>query len=173
MNGDWFRWSGAANGRDAEGYVAAWRRLHRIFGEQGADNVSWVWSPNWNSSPDQVWNRMADYYPGDRHVDWVGVSGYDMGGESPQALFGGIYAEFAARKPIIVAEVGAVDRGPGTKADWITRFAAWVKAHPAVGAVVWFDTDTHPQSPQRWRIDTDAEALAAFKAMAVEATFGG
>jgi hypothetical protein len=173
MNGDWYRWGGADNNRDTGGYIASWRRLHRIFGEEGADNVSWVWSPNWNSSPDAAWNAMGRYYPGDSYVDWVGVSGYDLDGEAPEDLFGGIYAAYASRKPILISEVGAVNRGGRTKADWITRFAAWVQAHPAVGAVVWFDTDTHPGSAERWRIDTDDTSLAAFRTMARSARFSG
>jgi hypothetical protein len=173
MNGDWFVWGGARNDRDTAGYVAAWRRLHRIFAEQGADNVSWVWSPNWNSQPAAGWNDLRRYYPGDAYVDWVGVSGYNLGRESPQQLFGGVYAEYASRKPIIIAEVGAVDHGGRSKADWVTRFADWVRAHPEVGAVVWFDTDTHPGAPEPWRVDTDPAALAAYRAMARDRTFAG
>jgi hypothetical protein len=42
-----------------------------------------------------------------------------------------------------------------------------------VGAVTWFDTDTHPGYAEKWRIDTDAESLAAYKAMAASARFSG
>jgi hypothetical protein len=173
MNRDFYSWGGADNARDTDGYVSAWRRLHRIFGEEGADNVSWVWSPHWRSRPDAEWNRPARYYPGDRYVDWVGVSGYNVGGESPADLFQDRYAEYAHRKPIIITEVAAVDRGDRTKAGWITRFADWVRAHPAVGAVAWFDTDTHPGTDEKWRIDSDERALAAFRAMADDPAFGG
>jgi hypothetical protein len=173
MNGDWYQWGGSKNGNDTAGYRQAWQRLHRIFGEQGADNVAWVWSPNWNSSPDVAWNANAKYYPGDRYVDWVGVSGYNLGRQSPQQLFSGIYAEYGDRKPLMIAEVGAVDRGGSTKADWITLFADWVTAHPAIAAVVWFDTDTHPNVAEKWRIDSTPDALAAYRAMALSPHFGG
>ena len=173
MNGDWYKWSAARNGKDNEAYVAAWRRLHRIFAEEKATNVSWVWSPNWNSSPSAAWNTFAALYPGDEYVDWVGVSGYNLHRETPDALFAGIYRAYAARKPIMITEVGAVDRGGRTKADWITLFARWVAAHPGVGAVTWFDTDTHPGYDEKWRIDTDAESLAAYRAMAASARFSG
>jgi Glycosyl hydrolase family 26 len=173
MNGDWYPWGAAGNGRDPAGFVAAWRRVHRIFAEQGASNVAWVWSPNWNSSPDAPWNAVPRFYPGDAYVDWVGVSGYNLHRETPQTLFSGVYGGYAARKPIIVTEVGAVDRGGRTKADWIELFADWVRAHPAVGAVTWFDTDTHPGYDERWRVDTDPQALAAYKAMARDGRFAG
>jgi hypothetical protein len=173
MNGDWYLWGGARNDNDTAGFRRAWRRLRRIFHEQGADNVAWVWSPNWNSSPDKPWNVMARYYPGDEYVDWVGVSGYNLDRQTPRQLFDGVYAEYGMRKPLMISEVGAVDRGGSTKADWIERFAEWVTQHPAVAAVVWFDTDTHPDVSEKWRIDSNPEALAAFKSMALDPYFRG
>jgi hypothetical protein len=173
MNGDWYAWGAASNGEDNKAYVTAWRRLHRIFAEQNATNVSWVWSPNWNSRPVEGWNTYAALYPGDQYVDWVGVSGYNLNRETPDTLFTPIYRAYAATKPILITEVGAVDRGGRTKADWITLFAQWVAAHPGVGGVTWFDTDTHPGSTEKWRIDTDAESLAAYRAMAAGARFSG
>jgi hypothetical protein len=173
MNTDWFPWSGQSNGRNTAGYVAAWRRLHRIFREQGADNVAWVWSPNWNSAPAEAWNHWRHYYPGDGYVDWVGVSGYNLDAESPGALFDGICADYGARKPVMITEVGAVDRGGSTKAEWMTAFAAWVRQNPAVGGVVWFDTDTHPGVTERFRVDSDPAALAAYRAMVRHPRFAG
>jgi hypothetical protein len=173
MNGDWYAWSAAGNNNDNDAYVAAWKRLHRIFAEQKATNVSWVWSPNWNSRPVEAWNTFAALYPGDEYVDWVGVSGYNLHRETPDTLFAPIYRAYAATKPLLITEVGAVDRGGRTKADWITLFARWVEAHPGVGGVAWFDTDTHPGSDEKWRIDTDAESLAAYRAMAASARFSG
>jgi hypothetical protein len=173
MNGDWYKWGGDSNGRRTASYVKAWRRLHRIFGEEGATNVSWVWSPNWNSRPDLPWNDYRNYYPGDKYVDWVGVSGYNFHKETPERLFSGICEAYGAEKPIMITEVGAVDRGAGIKADWITRFAAWVQENPAVGGVVWFDTDTHAGTTEKFRIDSNEDSLAAFRAMAVDAHFSG
>jgi hypothetical protein len=73
----------------------------------------------------------------------------------------------------MITEVGSMDRGGRTKADWVTLFAKWVEAHPGVGGVTWFDTDTHPGYAEKWRIDTDPESLAAYKAMAASARFSG
>nr|BFE71384.1 hypothetical protein GCM10020092_046850 [Actinoplanes digitatis] len=173
MNGDWYPWGAARNGKDPAGYIECWRRIHGIFAEEKATNVSWVWSPNWNSAPVEEWNTPEALYPGDRYVDWVGISGYNLHRETPDTLFGPIYRSFSARKPLMITEVGSVDRGGRTKADWITLFARWVEAHPAVGGVVWFDTDTHPGYKEKWRIDTDADSLAAFTAMAKSVRFSG
>ncbi|MFC4072066.1 glycoside hydrolase family 26 protein [Actinoplanes subglobosus] len=167
MNGDWFAWSGAANGQDPAGYVTAWRRLHRIFADQGATNVSWIWSPNWNSSPDVPWNRMQSYYPGDAYVDWVGVSGYNFYGESPSTLFGPVTRRYGGRKPIILSETSAVR----DRARYIERLHTWVADTPAVGAVVWFDTDIQEGTDHDFRIDADPSALAAYRSMAQDPYF--
>jgi hypothetical protein len=173
MNGNWYAWGGPKNGNDPAAFVQCWQRIHGIFAEQKATNVSWVWSVNWNDSPNASWNANKHYYPGDKYVDWVGVSGYNLHRELPAKLFGGVYGEYAAKKPLMITEVGAVDRGGTTKGDWITAFRQWVEQNPAVGAVTWFDTDTHPGYAERWRIDTDPDSLAAYKAMALDPHFAG
>jgi len=173
MNGDWYVWGGVKNPEHSAGFVKCWQRLHRIFDDEGASNVSWVWSPNWGSASPETWNEIQDYYPGDKYVDWVGVSGYNLHRETPAKLFDDIYEMYSAKKPIMITEVGSVDRGGRTKADWITTFADWVDERPGVGAVTWFDTDTHPGYAEKWRIDTDPESLAAYKAMAKSARFSG
>jgi hypothetical protein len=173
MNGSWYAWGGSRNAEQSAGFVKCWQRVHRIFGDEGASNISWVWSPNWASSSPETWNQIADYYPGDKYVDWVGMSGYNLRRETPAKLYDTIYTMYSARKPIMISEVGSVDRGGRTKGDWITTFADWVDQRPGVGAVTWFDTDTHPGYAEKWRIDTDAESLAAYKAMAASARFSG
>ena len=173
MNGDWYAWGGVKNPEHSAGFVKCWQRIHRIFADQGATNVSWVWSPNWDSATGESWNQIQDYYPGDQYVDWVGMSGYNLHRETPAGLYDAVYTLYSARKPIMITEAGSVDRGGTTKGDWITTFAQWAGERPGVGAVTWFDTDTHPGYAEKWRIDTDAASLAAYKAMAVSPRFSG
>lgn len=173
MNGDWYAWSAAKNGNNAAGYVKAWKRIREKFADAKADNVSWVWSPNWNDEPVASWNTKAKYYPGDDMVDWVGVSGYNLHRELPGTLFQPIYDLYSTRKPLMIAETASVDRGGRTKADWTTALATWVEQHPAFGAVVWFDTDTHYHYHEKWRVDTDVRSLAAYVAMARDPHFAG
>jgi hypothetical protein len=171
MNGDWFEWGGAGNGKDPDKYVSVWRRMHRIFADEGADNVAWVWSPNWNSSPNEAWNKMQQYYPGDDYVDWVGVSGYDFDKESPDTLFKPVVSAYGEKKPIILSETAGIDFGGATKADWIDDLSAYVRRTPAIGATVWFDTDTHNDT--NFRIDSTSGALAAYRRMARSPAFQG
>jgi hypothetical protein len=173
MNGDWFEWDGSHNGRNPGAYVRAWRRIHGIFREHHATDVAWVWSPNWNSAPAAAWNKFQHYYPGDDYVDWVGVSGYDFAGESPTTLFSAVVDAYGSRKPIILSETAAVDLGAHTKARWIKKLATWAGRTPSLGAVVWFDTDTQDGTDHDFRPDTDAEALAAYRAMVRGDRFSG
>src|SRR6476646_8353962 len=41
MNGDWFPWAEGANGNRPGDYVRAWRHVHDVFDEVGADNAIW------------------------------------------------------------------------------------------------------------------------------------
>ncbi len=173
MNGDWFDWGGPRNGNNPAGFVTAWRHVHDIFVARGATNVAWVWGPNAGSVPPQPWNDMTKYYPGDAYVDWVGVSGYLMGRETPDSLFAGLVRSYGGRKPIMIAETGALEKGGTVKADWIDNLAAWVKAHPAVGVLVWFDTDNDKGTGKNWRIDSTPAALAAYRRLADDPHFAG
>ncbi len=174
MNGDWFaEWDGAHNGKDPAAYARAFRRIHRIFRDAGADNVAFVWSPNWNSAPDVPWNRMERYYPGDAYVDWVGVSGYNFSAESPGTLFRHVVSAYGGRKPIMLSETAAIEHGGRSKADWIGDLSAYVRKTPAVGAVVWFDTDVQHDSEHNFRFDTSGASLAAYRAMARSPRFSG
>jgi hypothetical protein len=173
MNGNWFAWDGSHNGKNPAGFITAWRRMHRIFRAEGATDVAWVWGPNWNSGPDVGWNHFPHYYPGDAYVDWVGVSGYDFGRETPRTLFTPIVKAYGGRKPIMLAETAAVGHGPHTKARWIRQLSAYVADTPSIGAVVWFDTDTQKGVRHNFRPDTDAETLAAYRAMARSRRFSG
>jgi hypothetical protein len=171
MNGDWFEWDGSHNGSDPDAYVRAYRRIHRIFRAAGAANVAFVWSPNWNSSPDAAWNRMERYYPGDQYVDWVGVSGYNFFAESPRTLFRHVVRAYGRKKPIMLSETAAIEHGGKSKAEWITALAAYVRRTPSIGAVVWFDTDVQHDSAENFRFDSTGTALAAYRTMVRSSRF--
>jgi len=174
MNGWWYETGGAVNDNAPDRYVATWRHLHDLFASAGATNVSWVWAPNSTSQPGgenvRSWNNWRHYYPGDDYVDWVGIDGYNWGTRGsetswrwPASIFDPVYNDYAARKPIMLAETASVQQG-GDKAEWIRRLLAWFESHPAAQALVWFDTD-ESRSHLDWRIDSSPESMAAFRAM--------
>jgi beta-mannanase len=160
-------------GRDASRFVLAWRRVVGVFREEGASNAIFVWAPNATDEPRASWNHWTAYYPGDRYVDWVGIDGYNWGStvggtwQSFSSIIRPIYSDYAARKPIMIAETSSVERDDASKAQWITNARAWMKAHPAVAAFVWFDI----RKERNWRIDSTAASLRAFKTLAKDPYF--
>lgn len=168
MNGTWYPWAGAVAGNSPALYVRAWRRLHRIFDQEGARNVRWVWSPLVDDVP--AGNRFERYYPGRRYVDLLALDGYNWGRDSPaeggrrsfDAVFAGAYARIArlGPQPVWFAEVGsAPDRG--ARAGWVTAMFRGIAAggYPRLRALVWFNADRE----RDWRLDAglaDARALS-------------
>jgi membrane-bound metal-dependent hydrolase YbcI (DUF457 family) len=158
MNGGWYPWGGPLGNPPAL-YKAAWRRIVAIFRQEGADNVSWVWTPY----ADAVRLPFKRYYPGDEWVDWVGLDGFNWG--RPFASFHNIFTdsyEKLARltaKPVMIAETGSVE-GEGRKGAWIRRaMTRALPEYPHVRALVWF-SDVHPDGTD-WRIDTSPGSLTA------------
>jgi hypothetical protein len=176
MNGDWVSANATHTGRDPSVYVAAWRHLHALFRSEGADNAIWVWCPNYVDSPDERWNHWTRYYPGDDVVDWVGVDAYEWGSTRPgvglrplREIVGPVVADYAGRKPIMLAEVGAPECGRDSpcKADWITQAVAWLKTIPAICALVWFDVNKE----RNWRVDSSPQTLTAYRQLAADPYF--
>ena len=90
VNGEWFPWNGVHNGgarsdgygdpTQADGperFRAAYRHIVELFRGQDVTNISWFFHANGDSEPDDEWNQMAEYYPGDDIIDWIGVSVYN------------------------------------------------------------------------------------------------
>jgi hypothetical protein len=179
MNGNWYPWDGTHNGAESTGtanYIAAWRHVHDIFRAEGATNVVWVWCPNVNDSPGAAWNHWANYYPGDGYVDWVGVDAYNWGTSNggwrtfASLLGSGIYAGYAATKPIMVAETASNESG-GSKAQWIYDLdSALRNDFPGIEAVLWFDKGG---TADNWAIDTSAASLTAYTSVGLDAYLGG
>jgi hypothetical protein len=172
MNGDWYPWSGTANGNSPGEFVTAWRHVHDIFEAEGATNVTWVWSINHESVPGTSRNAYSVYYPGDSYVDWVSISGFNWGTSSPGTLWHPLdywynkpMAYLATTgKPIIVSEFASVENG-GDKAAWITdAYQRFRSQYPGVKAVVYYDKrEWQAGSIQDWRIATSKASRTAFR----------
>jgi mannan endo-1,4-beta-mannosidase len=172
MNGNWYPWDGTVNGNTPAQYVAAWRRMHDIFEQEGATNVTWVWSINHESVPATPENAYGAYYPGDKYVDWVGISGFNWGTSTPDnswQTFDHWYQPpltylKTLNKPVVIAEFASVENG-GDKAAWITdAYARIQQQYPEVKAVIWYEANEHASSSsQDWPVDSSAASLAAFR----------
>ena len=177
MNGPWFKPYGPESAASPGLYVEAWRRIHDIAEEQGADNITWVWCPNVifeGSTP------LPLLYPGDEYVDWTCMDGYNRGDNpiNPEGwktfstVFSQTYKELlsiAPSKPIMIGEVGSTEItnfSPNNKASWIAKaFGNTLPTEfPKVKAVLWFNWN-HPEGGgQRWdwQIESSKAAEGSF-----------
>ena len=154
MNQSWFAWGHRA-ATPPGAFIAAWRRLHRLFTAAGATNASWVWCPYVTPSGAAA---MRAVYPGGAYVDWTCLDGYNFDSthravdwRSFDTLFAPAYATLTRRvapgKPMIVGEVASAEHG-GSKAGWIRDMMAEIpRRYPDIRGVVWFDAvDDHEGS---------------------------
>ena len=140
-NGDWFQWNGRWNGGaktdgfgdparsdGPERFVSAYRHIVKTIRAEGADNITWVFHPDANDSPDKQWNRFENYYPGDDVVDWIGVSAYgpqmpvETECESFREMMDRAYRRLdalASGKPVVMLEFGCTAGSPAANPeDW-------------------------------------------------------
>lgn len=122
-------------------YVAAWRHLHELFEEEGADNVEWAWCPLSDALADRDYSA---YYPGDDWVDWIGANGY---ARSPEQTFGQVFASFLSwaedvEKPILIGEFARpTDMGsPSSLTTWLEGARRTIADHPQIKAVTYFES---------------------------------
>ncbi len=178
MNSSFYPWGVGVNGNTAADYVAAWRHLHDIFEQEGADNVRWVWSPLADSPTSK--DEFEQMYPGDDYVDWLALDGYNWGTEGPvlqewrtvAEVFGPSYDRLAgiSEKPMMIADVATAEAG-GDEAAWIREglLEDVPSRLPRVRAVIWFDSN----KIMDWRINSTPESLKAYKEVAASCLYGG
>ena len=179
FNGNWYLWGGNKNGREKGGpkkVVAVWKYVVDKFRAVGANNVKWIWNPHGPSVDvsEEEWNNIAEYWPGDDYVDWIGMDAYNWypkdpwGGERPfrdfDNCFRKLYDECSklGDQPIMIAEFGTpeFDYEGQTKADWIKDALSKMKnEYPRIKMFVWF----HINKELDWRINSSPEALYTFK----------
>ncbi len=181
VNGWWYPWNGYWNGgaRGTDGFIAAYRHIITLMEEEGADNIIWVYHVAASSLPDESWNTLSSYYPGDGYIDWVGVSVY--GAKSPYGTgtrsFGEqmdrVYPDilgFAPEKPVLICEMGTDMRNQAENpVTWIQEALVGLQSDswPSVFGIVWWNdgwqNDNNPLHDTSLRIEDNEEVLSVFK----------
>ena len=118
MNAPWYSWG--YNHVPASTFIAAWRHIVTLFRDQGADNVTWLWTlqaDQKGTGPVSMW------WPGDQYVTWVGIDGYYyVPSDTFASVFGktiGQVRDFTS-KPILLSETSVrarrqpVSQDPGS-----------------------------------------------------------
>lgn len=150
-------WWPGHHSSDPQKYIEMWRYVHDIVEntqyQKGVDNIEWIWSVNYASYPNEEWNYYYNYYPGDKYVDWIGLSGYNWGNPAMTAeqIYGNMDGNGASippdiikditcrySKPILITEVGTVGDSQ-YKQNWITTALDGFKNFPFLKGVIWFN----------------------------------
>ena len=128
----------------------------------GADNAIWCFCPNVDSipntgkDPENNWNTMDKYYPGDDIIDILGLDGYNWelngatdAGRSFKSIFEkpvqGLRA-MAPRKPLIVFET-ASPQSSGDRKQWLKDMLSSARLWDLKG-IVWFQV----KKEMDWRL---------------------
>jgi mannan endo-1,4-beta-mannosidase len=154
MNGYWYSWSHRHTSPAV--FVAAWRHIVTVFRQQGAGNVTWLWTVNIIDKRSGI-PSPARWWPGSSYVNWVGIDGYYF---KPAWTFASLFGPTikAARAltldPILITEVAA-SPAAGQPAK-IADLVAGVRAYGLLG-FVWFDAN----KKRHWRLSSPA-AFAAY-----------
>ena len=173
MNIERYHWGTKKSGYGPESpdiYKRMFQYVSTMFQKAGAQNALWIFCPNSESvpnasyDPSASWNRIEDYYPGDKYVDVLGIDGYNWGTTQTRAKNGwdSQWKEFAALfrpafeklrhlapdKPIFVFETASVNQG-GDKGLWIKNALETARGWKLNG-LVWFQV----KKENDWRINS-------------------
>ena len=168
----------------ASEYIAAWQKWVSIFRAQRATNVKYLWITTafaYKVAPTDR-RQAIKWYPGDAWVDGIGADAYNWyhcpGFNNPwnslASLLSGhrTFVQSHPGKEVWVPECSVVDPASAShRAQWFTDAKALFKTAPYVRyvGVLYFDINGRCDT----RIDTDAPAVAAFKAMGHDAYYAG
>lgn len=165
MNGTWYRWGckNKHNQNTAQDFILAFQYVVTYFRQQGLKKVRWVWSPNVSYRDD-----FSIYYPGDRYVDVISMSGFNFGPNTSYRpdlkwqMFSEIYDTTyhilkKYPKPLMITGISCAESG-GNKAKWLEDMQYQLKhRYQRISALIWFDINKEAD----WRIDSSKETLKA------------
>jgi len=166
MNATWYSWGYTHTSPST--FVAAWRHIVTLFRQQGADNVTWLWT----IQADQPGTGpILSWWPGARYVTWVGIDGfYTKPSDSFSSVFVPTIEQVRAftSKPILLSAT-AVARRANPLASIVNLFNGM--AQYRLLGLVWFDKDESQAAlrgnpaivGQDWRLEDNPRAEQAFR----------
>jgi len=117
-----YEFDGAHNAMEPQAYVEAYQHIVDLIRAQAVDNIAFVWhsyaAPTYGGYP------LADWYPGDDYVDWVGISLFGHMYATELSAEGNAVFDFARahRKPVMVAEASPIN---GIEKDSLDAWNTW------------------------------------------------
>ncbi len=159
MNAYWYSWG--YKQLPPATFVAAWRHIVTVFRNQGADNVTWLWTVQ---ADEAGTGPIASWWPGAQYVSWVGIDGYYY---RPYETFSSIFGQTIAQarmftsKPVLLSET-AVGPKAGITVK-IPNLFAGMREYGTLG-LVWFDVAQNQGIyHQNWHIEDNPAGAEAFR----------
>jgi mannan endo-1,4-beta-mannosidase len=159
MNAPWYSWG--YGHVPASTFVAAWRHLVTVFRQEGADNVTWLWTIQADGPGT---GPVASWWPGAQYVTWVGIDGFYV---RPSDTFESVFGQTIAQvrtftdNPVLLSET-AVGPRAGQVRDILDLFHG-VLADKILG-LVWFDVSQDDGIyHQNWRLEGNPTAQVSFR----------
>jgi hypothetical protein len=159
MNAYWYSWG--YGHLPAATFVKAWRHIVTLFRDQGANNVTWLWTIQ---ADEPGTGSVASWWPGSQYVTWVGIDGYYY---RPSETFFSIFGETITQvrvitgKPVLLSET-AVGQLAGQAVNIPGLFTGM--RHYGTLGLVWFDIDHQGGTyEQDWHVENSPVAEEAFR----------
>lgn len=132
-------------------FVAAWQHLWTVFHQQGADNVTWLWTVEADGPGT---GPIEEWWPGKEYVTWVGIDGFYY---RPSNTFNTVFGrtinqvqEFTST-PVLLSETAV-----GPAADQLVKIQDLFHGMAEYNTLglVWFDFPQHDGIyHQDWQIE--------------------
>ena len=160
MNAPWYTWGYGQT--PAATFVAAWRHVVTLFRDQGAHNVTWLWTLQ--ADEPGTAPTIAPWWPGSQYVTWVGIDGYYY---RPSDTFSSVFGKTITQvriltgKPLLLSET-AVGPQAGQSAKIGDLFNG-MREYGTLG-LMWFDIAQNDGIyHQDWHIEDNPTAASAFR----------
>lgn len=182
MNSDWVNYSGVAALSDPQIFIENWRRIYRIFEEEGVDNAIWIFNPNAEDCPPTHWNSYVAYWPGDGFAHIIGLTGYNTGTyyadvhNESWRTFDEIYQppydkymKLYSKYPFMITEFASSSIG-GDKPAWIREMFQSIKKYDNIKMALWWSSADYDMREATYKtlarpyfLDETEETTRAFR----------
>jgi hypothetical protein len=175
-NGYWNQWSGVLYPNGPALYASVYRHIVDICRAEGVENVTWFFHMNGENNPARADNHMAQFYPGDDYIDWIGVS---VLGAQQVTDYWDQFVDVMDRaydeielvshtKPIALVETAVVEdpKSPNQKAQWLADAFAMIQTGrwPRLKAYSYWNEPPWLAQANDLRVDSSLASLEAFRA---------
>lgn len=159
MENPMYSWS-SSGGNTPEEFVDAWKYIHFRFERQGAQNVTWVWSP-WSLEGFESYFPYGNDGSFTQYVDWIGLTALNYGFASESGsgkTFEEIYVPFkeeiekrGLNLPIMLAEFGSTSYGE-EGSGWVKESMRKIQAQfPEIKSFILFYSNLDKNWITSWR----------------------